>query len=113
MDTASPIALLLRGGIPSPDDHRLAEILDFFGIPWAALTISDARGDGVARLTAGHSMFSILTSAACLAEIMHVRRQSFWDTERFKLRESLARLVNDVMPLADGAASGDWQLSGV
>jgi hypothetical protein len=45
--------------------------------------------------------------------IQTVRRQSFWDTERFKLRESLARLVNDVMPLADGAASGDWQLSGV
>jgi hypothetical protein len=46
-DTTSPIALLLRGGTLSPDDHRLAEILDFFGIPWAALTISEAKGGGV------------------------------------------------------------------
>jgi hypothetical protein len=42
---------------------------------------------------------------------MSVRRQSFWDRERFKLRESLARLACDVMRLAVGAASGDWQLS--
>jgi hypothetical protein len=40
-----------------------------------------------------------------------VRRQSFWDKERFKLRESLARLVCNVMRLADGAASGGWRLS--
>lgn len=70
MDTTSPIALLLRGGTPSPDDHRLAEILDFFAIPWAALTISEAKGGGVDLLTAGHSGFSILTSAPCLAEAL-------------------------------------------
>jgi hypothetical protein len=69
-DTTSPIALLLRGGTPSPDDRRLAEILDFFGIAWAALTISEAKGGGVASLTAGHSRFSILTSAPCLAEAL-------------------------------------------
>jgi uncharacterized membrane protein YeaQ/YmgE (transglycosylase-associated protein family) len=40
-----------------------------------------------------------------------VRRQSFWDRERLKLRESLARLVCDIMRLADGAASGGLQLS--
>jgi hypothetical protein len=40
-----------------------------------------------------------------------VRRQSYWDKERLKIRESLARQVYDVMPLAVGAASGDWQLS--
>jgi hypothetical protein len=40
-----------------------------------------------------------------------VRRQSFWDRRQLKLRESLARLVCDVMRLAIGAASGDWQLS--
>jgi Bacterial protein of unknown function (DUF899) len=40
-----------------------------------------------------------------------VRRQSFWDREWLKLRESLARLFCDVMRLADGAASGDWRLS--
>ena len=33
---------------------------------------------------------------------MNVRRQSFWDKERLKLRESLARLVCNVMRLADG-----------
>jgi hypothetical protein len=40
-----------------------------------------------------------------------VRRQSFWDKERLKLRESLARLICNVMRPADGAASGDWRLS--
>src|ERR1700730_19215798 len=41
----------------------------------------------------------------------NVRRQSFWDRERLKIRESLARLVFNVMRPADGAASGDWRLS--
>ena len=36
----------------------------------------------------------------------YVRRQSFWDSERFKLREALARLVDDVRRLCVGAASG-------
>jgi hypothetical protein len=38
-----------------------------------------------------------------------VRRQSFWDRERLKIRESLARLVCNVMRLADvqQAAVGD------
>jgi TIR domain len=40
-----------------------------------------------------------------------VRRQSFWDIWRLKLRESLAPLVKDIMRLVVGAASGDWQLS--
>jgi hypothetical protein len=69
-DTTSPIALLLRSGTHSPDDQRLAELLDFFGIPWAELTISEAKGDGAASLTAGHSRFSILTSAPCLADTL-------------------------------------------
>src|ERR1700730_16011879 len=36
-----------------------------------------------------------------------VRRQSFWDSERLKIRESLARQVCNVMRLDDGASSGD------
>ena len=39
------------------------------------------------------------------------RRQSFWDSERLKIRESLARQVCNVMRLDDGASSGDWRLS--
>jgi hypothetical protein len=42
-----------------------------------------------------------------------VSKTSFWDRERFKIRESLARLVCDVMRLADGVASEDWLLSAV
>ncbi|WP_271615360.1 hypothetical protein [Bradyrhizobium sp. CCBAU 51627] len=71
MDTSSSIALLLRrDDPPSPADCNLAEILDFFGIPWTALTVSEASGDKVATLTASHPRFSILTSAPCLAEAL-------------------------------------------
>jgi hypothetical protein len=69
-DRASPIAILLHGGTLSCDEHRLAEILDFFGIPWAGVTISEAKGGAVASVTAGRSRFSILTSAPCLAEVL-------------------------------------------
>lgn len=34
-----------------------------------------------------------------------VRHQSYWGSERFRLREALARLVDDVTRLADDAAS--------
>ena len=40
-----------------------------------------------------------------------VRHQSFWDRELRHLREALARLVVDVMRLADDAASGGFGLS--
>jgi len=40
-----------------------------------------------------------------------VQRQSFWDRGRLKIRESLARLICNVMRPADGAASGGWRLS--
>jgi hypothetical protein len=41
------------------------------------------------------------------SRILGVRRQSFWDRTRLKIRESLAPLVCNIMRLADGAASGD------
>ena len=49
--------------------------------------------------------------SALAQDLLDVRRQSFWDRERLKIRESLARLVFNVMRPADGAASGDWRLS--
>jgi hypothetical protein len=70
MDTGSSIALLLRSDTPSHEDCNLAEILDFFGIPWTALTVSEANGGNVAPLTASLPQFSILTSASCLAETL-------------------------------------------
>ncbi|MGY2908705.1 hypothetical protein [Bradyrhizobium sp. URHC0002] len=68
MNTGSSIALLLRSDTPSPGDDNLTDILDFFEIPWTALTVSEANGGNVASLTANHPQFSILTSAPCLAE---------------------------------------------
>jgi hypothetical protein len=44
-------------------------------------------------------------------DVMLVRRQSFWDWKRLKLRECLARLVCNVMRLAEDVASGGWRLS--
>ena len=44
-------------------------------------------------------------------DVSAVRRQSFWDSELGHLREALARLVGDVMRLADDAASVDWRWS--
>jgi hypothetical protein len=38
-----------------------------------------------------------------------VRSQGFWDRERLKIRESLARLVCNVIRLADRAVSGGWR----
>lgn len=69
-DTAPSMALLLRDGTPSPDDCHLAEVLDFFGIPCAALLTGDADEDRVASLIAGHSKFSVLTTAPRLAETL-------------------------------------------
>ena len=69
-DITSPIALLLCSGTRSPDDDRLAEILDLFGIPWAELTINEAKSGGAASLTAGRPRFCVLTSAPCLAETL-------------------------------------------
>ena len=42
-----------------------------------------------------------------LLDSRSVRRQSFWDKERLKLRGSLAPLVCNIMRLADGVTSGN------
>ena len=70
MDTGSSIALLLRSGTPSHDDCNITSILDFFGIPWTVLTVSEANAGRADSLTAGHPQFSVLTSATCLVEIL-------------------------------------------
>jgi hypothetical protein len=66
----SPIALLLHNGTRPANDDHLADILDFFGIPWAALTIDEAKAGSVASLVSDHPSFSVLTSAPCLAEVL-------------------------------------------
>jgi hypothetical protein len=51
---------------------------------------------------------------ACRCEVSGgVRHQSFRDSEQGKLREALARLVDDVTRLAVGAASGVGRWCGV
>ena len=52
-DTKSPVALLLRDGGASADDERLVSILDFFGIPWVALTTAQAGDGDVSSVVAG------------------------------------------------------------
>jgi hypothetical protein len=69
-DTAPSMALLLRDGTPSRDDRHLAEVLDFFGIPCAALPIGDADEGSITSLITGHSKFSVLTTAPRLAEAL-------------------------------------------
>ena len=64
----SPIALLFRGDGYSSEDRRIEDMLDFFGIPWTALTIGEAQQDSIAKLIASNSRFSILVSAQSLAE---------------------------------------------
>jgi hypothetical protein len=71
--------------------------LGYSSLPAPALTSWEPGQSGIRRT--GSQVMSI------------VRRQSFWDTERLKIRESLAPQVYDVKQLAVGAASGDWQLS--
>ena len=40
-----------------------------------------------------------------------VRRQSFWDKRRLRIREALARPICYFRRLADDGSSGDWRLS--
>ena len=56
-----------------------------------------------------HLMLKVAGPA--IEECRSVRRQSFWDRRRLKIREILARLVCDLTRPADGAASGDWRWS--
>ena len=69
-DILLPMALLIRSDSYSLDDRRIEDMLDFFGIPWTALTTSEVKQDGVARLIASCSKFSILVSAKSLAKIL-------------------------------------------
>ena len=59
-------ALLLCGENLSSEDHNLTGVLDFFGIPWKALTVDKITNALPAK--AGRSKFCILSSAPCMAE---------------------------------------------
>ena len=69
-DSTPPIALLLHGGVLSPDDNRLGEVLNFFGIPWAPLASTELNEGDLVTIAGGRSKFSILTSASCLADVL-------------------------------------------
>lgn len=61
-----PKALLLCGKKSSPDDPNLAKILDFFGVPWIALSVGEIA---TALPSSGNrGQYCILSSASCLAE---------------------------------------------
>jgi len=59
-------ALLLCGKNLTSEERKLAEMLDFFGIPWKTLTVSEITGALPAK--GGRSKFCILSSAPCMAE---------------------------------------------
>ena len=63
-----PKALLVRAENVSGEDQRLAELLDFFGIPWQALTAGEICRDF--SLSNTMSGFCVLSSAQCFAEAL-------------------------------------------
>ena len=61
-------ALLLCAENLTPEDRRLTEILDLFGIPWQVLTAAKITGASLPGYGVGH--FCILSSASYLAEVI-------------------------------------------
>lgn len=61
-----PRALLLCGNRLFSEDLTLGELLDFFGIPWKALTVEEITR--ALQANAGRRKFCILSSASCMAD---------------------------------------------
>ena len=64
-----PKAVLLRGEAVSPEDERLAGLLDCLGVSWQPLRLGElaSNADGTASIRAGR--FCVMTSASCLAAL--------------------------------------------
>lgn len=65
-----PRALLLCGKALSSEDRNLRGVLNFFGIPWKAVTVWEINGAGALPASVASSEFCILSSAPCMAEAM-------------------------------------------
>jgi hypothetical protein len=70
VQASSSRAIVLCENDLSASDRDVATILDFFGIPWTALAISDNAVNGVQPNENPSGNFSILTSAAVLAKAL-------------------------------------------
>jgi hypothetical protein len=64
----SPRALLLYRKEPSSEDQNLGRILNFFGIPWKAVTVGEITDTDALSPNVVSSEFCILSSAPCMAE---------------------------------------------
>src|SRR4030081_3994948 len=63
----NPRALLLCEEKLSADEQNLAALLDFFGIPWKAVTHLQMMRECAVAENVGTGRFCVLSSAACLA----------------------------------------------
>src|SRR5215469_8305478 len=69
-DSTPLVAFLLHSGVLSPDDNRLGQVLNFFGIPWTPVATTELNEGNLATIAGGRSKYSILTSAPCLADVL-------------------------------------------
>jgi hypothetical protein len=61
-------ALLLYSRTLSSDDRNVTRLLEFFGIPWKAVTIEEISRNGALAANVDSSKFCVLSSASCMAE---------------------------------------------
>jgi hypothetical protein len=63
-------AVLLRGEAVSPEDERLAGLLDCLGVPWQAIGVGEWASGGDWRASIQGKQFCVITSASCLAMLV-------------------------------------------
>lgn len=63
-------AMFLCRGALSADDRNVTKVLDFFGIPWTAVSAAEIMGNVTLPAMIDRSNFCIFSSASCLAEVM-------------------------------------------